>query len=195
MCVNGILDRSCVSCMELCDTPGLSRYVKVWGLPHCADAARCFPVNGNNQSQEYASASAQPEVCCASGPRCCTLFSDSPLCQGVQLELYSSTAFAVQPEYEESSPTEEELLELQEQNFRLMQQQQQLEMEAAAQQELAAQAQPVGLRERIGFVGAGQARRTGARPILTSSMFGRMFAVIDAMERVHCACKLLSGQR
>ena len=41
-----------------------------------------------------------------------------------------------------------------------MQQQQQLQMEAAAQQELAAQAQPVGLRERIGFVGAGQARRT-----------------------------------
>ena len=66
--------------------------------------------------------------------------------------------FVVQPEYEESSPTEEELLELQEQNFRLMQQQQQLEMEAAAQQEMAAQAQPVGLRERIGFVGAGQAR-------------------------------------
>ena len=90
----------------------------------------------------------------------------TPLCQGVHLELYSS--LAVQPEYEESSPTEEELLELQEQNFRLMQQQQQLEMEAAAQQELAAQAQPVGLRERIGFVGAGQARGTGARPTHSS---------------------------
>ena len=29
-------------------------------------------------------------------------------------------------------------------------------MEAAAQQELAAQEEPAGLRERIGFVGAGQ---------------------------------------
>ncbi len=72
----------------------------------------------------------------------------------------------MQPEYE-SSTSDEELLELQEQNFRLQRQQQQLEMEAAAQQEAAAQAQPVGLRERIGFVGAGQARGAVGRATLS----------------------------
>ena len=101
----------------------------------------------------------------------------------------------MQPEYEESSPSEEELLELQEQNFRLMQQQQQLEMEAAAQQEVAAQAQPVGLRERIGFVGAGQARRTGERPTLTGFDVWKLFAPGIAVEHVHCACKSVPGRK
>lgn len=102
----------------------------------------------------------------------------------------------MQPEYEERSPSEEELLELQEQNFRLLQQQQQLEMEAAAQQELAAQAQPVGLRERIGFVGAGQARGTTHRPtLLDLSTHIDLFPEQGAVERLHGVCKSVPGRR
>jgi len=61
----------------------------------------------------------------------------------------------VQPTFDNDTDPDDELLELQEQNFRLMQQQQAQQLEAQAAQELA-EPQPAGLRERIGFVGAGQ---------------------------------------
>jgi hypothetical protein len=82
---------------------------------------------------------------------------ETPHSGGLRSPLFENDTLqgGAQPTFDNDTDPDDELLELQEQNFRLMQQQQAQQLEAQAAQELA-EPQPAGLRERIGFVGAGQ---------------------------------------